>query len=73
MPMEIDDVILTPLFGSNVDTFHPFVGIPRRESRLKNALFVIVTTAVLATHFLSMVKLAMIQRCMRILNPSDRT
>ena len=27
----------------------------------------------LATHFLSMVKLAMIQRCLRILDPSDRT
>ncbi len=27
----------------------------------------------LATHFLGMVKLAMIQRCMRILDPSDRT
>ncbi len=27
----------------------------------------------LATHFLAMVKLAMIQRCMRILDPSDRT
>ena len=27
----------------------------------------------LATHFLAMVKLAMIQRCLRILDPSDRT
>ena len=27
----------------------------------------------LATHFLSMVKLGMIQRCMRILDPSDTT
>jgi hypothetical protein len=27
----------------------------------------------LATHFLAMVKLAMIQRCLRLLNPSDRT
>jgi len=27
----------------------------------------------LATHFLAMVKLAMIQRCLRLLDPSDRT
>ncbi len=27
----------------------------------------------LATHYLAMVKLAMIQRCLRILDPSDRT
>ncbi len=27
----------------------------------------------LATHFLSMIKLAMIQRCLRILDPSDTT
>lgn len=27
----------------------------------------------LATHFLAMVKLAMIQRCLRLLGPSDRT
>ena len=27
----------------------------------------------LATHFLAMVKLAMIQRCLRVLDPSDRT
>jgi len=27
----------------------------------------------LATHFLGMVKLAMIQRCLRLLDPSDRT
>lgn len=27
----------------------------------------------LATHFLSMVKLAMIQRCLRLLDPSNRT
>lgn len=27
----------------------------------------------LATHFLGMVKLAMIQRCLRVLDPSDRT
>lgn len=27
----------------------------------------------LATHFLSMVKLAIVQRCLRLLDPSDRT
>lgn len=27
----------------------------------------------LATHFLAMVKLAMIQRCLRLIDPSDRT
>lgn len=27
----------------------------------------------LATHFLAMIKLAMIQRCLRLLDPSDRT
>lgn len=40
---------------------------------LKHARRVATRYEKLATHFLAMIKLAMIQRCLRVLDPSNRT